>query len=309
MIDFNKKIKNSNKFRKPALTFVETGSYCAYPKGTTEYYSFWDQEVEKCIYGYTAEDGDFITGYHYFYLNYCPIVRQVYREITNRKTGLKEWKSVSERTFPDFYDYDYYYFQAIEEAQEQGKHLCVAKARRKGYSYKGGAMLCRNFFLIPESKSYVYASNKQYLTDDGILTKAWDYMDFIDEYTAWGKKRQAVNTSMRRRASMWVTDDYGNKTEAGYKSEIIGVSLKDNPDAVRGKRGILILWEEAGTFAELKAAWQIARPSVEHDGVAFGLMIMFGTGGDQGDAVAPLREAFYDPESYNCLGFPNIWDD
>lgn len=36
---------------------------------------------------------------------------------------------------------------------------------------------------------------------------------------------------------------------------------------------------------------------------------MFGTGGDQGDAVAPLREAFYDPESYNCLGFPNIWDD
>lgn len=309
MIDFNKKIKNSNKFRKPALTFVETGSYCAYPKGTTEYYSFWDQEVEKCIYGYTAEDGDFITGYHYFYLNYCPIVRQVYREVTNRKTGLKEWKSVSERTFPDFYDYDYYYFQAIEEAQEQGKHLCVAKARRKGYSYKGGAMLCRNFFLIPESKSYVYASNKQYLTDDGILTKAWDYMDFIDEYTAWGKKRQAVNTSMRRRASMWVTDDYGNKTEAGYKSEIIGVSLKDNPDAVRGKRGVLILWEEAGTFAELKAAWQIARPSVEHDGVAFGLMIMFGTGGDQGDAVAPLREAFYDPESYNCLGFPNIWDD
>ena len=115
MIDFNKKIKNSNKFRKPALTFVETGSYCAYPKGTTEYYSFWDQEVEKCIYGYTAEDGDFITGYHYFYLNYCPIVRQVYREVTNRKTGLKEWKSVSERTFPDFYDYDYYYFQAIEE--------------------------------------------------------------------------------------------------------------------------------------------------------------------------------------------------
>ena len=102
-------------------------------------------------------------------------------------------------------------------------------------------MLCRNFFLIPGSKSYVYASNKQYLTDDGILTKAWDYMDFIDENTAWGKKRQAVNTSMRRRASMIVTDNFGNKIEVGYKSEIIGVSLKDNPDAVRGKAGMLIL--------------------------------------------------------------------
>ena len=309
MVDFTKKILNSDKFRRPALSFLGTGSYCSYPRGTSEYYSFWETEMDRCINGYTAEDGDFITGYHYFYLNYCPIVRQSHEQVTNKRTGITEWKSVSKRTFPDFYDYDYFYFQAIEEAQEEGKHLCVAKARRKGYSFKGASMLCRNFFLIPNSKSYVYASNKQYLTDDGILTKAWDYMDFIDEFTAWGKKRQVANTAMRRRASMLVTDEFGNKVEVGYKSEIIGVSLKDNPDSVRGKRGMLILWEEAGTFAELKAAWEIARPSVEHDGVAFGLMIMFGTGGDQGDAVEPLREAFYNPESFNCLGFNNIWDE
>lgn len=308
MIDFYRKIKNSNKFRKPALTFIETGSYCSYPKGTTEYYAFWDKEMEYCINGYTADDGDYITGYNYFYLNYCPIQRIVYKEITN-KQGKVELKRTREQAFPDFYDYDYYYFLAIEQASQEGKHLCVAKARRKGYSYKGGSMLCRNFFLIPGSKSYVYASNKQYLTDDGILTKAWDYMDFVDEHTAWGKKRQVANTSMRRRASMLVTDEFGNKIEVGYKSEIIGVSLKDNPDAVRGKAGMLILWEEAGTFAELAQAWQIARPSVEQDGVAFGLMIMFGTGGDQGDAVASLRSAFYDPKSFNCIGFENIWDE
>ena len=652
MIDFNKKIKNSNKFRSPALTYIESGSYCSFPKGTSEYFNFWETEADRCINGYTADDGDYITGYNYFYLNYCPIQRIVYKNKKN-KQGQEELIKVRELAFPDFYDYDYYYFQAIESAQDQGKHLCVAKARRKGYeqpysepvltptgyvpmgslkvgdlvmnpngspvrigdiveqgtteiyevefqdgrkvrcganhlwatcrngkkfyimrtvdymkrklkqgspgkehypykipelnplnfderpvtvdpyvlgillgdgyicgdqvrfstadefiveelqrrlpdyiiehkeqynyvikskvqginelnrqlkdlkvkvksynkfipenykftsienrfelirglmdtdgsvtngacsfvstseqliddtvfvlrslgirckkskeipgrnnvdfnngnhsdtrphweltitteedifklprklekirknrtynhkgigikairktgefekqrclcidnenhlyitkdfipthnSYKGGSMLCRNFFLIPGSKSYVYASNKQYLTDDGILTKAWDYMDFIDENTAWGKKRQAVNTSMRRRASMIVTDNFGNKIEVGYKSEIIGVSLKDNPDAVRGKAGMLILWEEAGTFPELKAAWQIARPSVEQDGVAFGLMIMFGTGGDEGPAVMTLREAFYNPKSYNCIGFENIWDD
>lgn len=308
MIDFTKKIKNSNKFRTSALAYIESGSYCSYPKGTSEYFNFWETEADRCINGYTADDGDYITGYNYFYLNYCPIQRIVYKNKKN-KQGQEELIKVRELAFPDFYDYDYYYFQAIENAQDQGKHLCVAKARRKGYSYKGAAMLCRNFFLIPGSKSYVYASNKQYLTDDGILTKAWDYMDFIDESTAWGKKRQAVNTSVRRRASMIVTDNFGNKIEVGYKSEIIGVSLKDNPDAVRGKAGMLILWEEAGTFPELKAAWQIARPSVEQDGVAFGLMIMFGTGGDEGPAVMTLREAFYNPKSYNCIGFENIWDD
>lgn len=308
MIDFDKKIINSNKFRKPCIEFINTGKYCQFPKGTSEYYKFWEQEMNYCIDGYTAEDGEYITGYNYFYLNYCPIQRIVYEKSIN-KHGEEVIKKVRKAAFPDFYDYDYYFFQSVQEAEEQGKHLCVAKSRRKGYSYKCGSMLCRNFFLIPSSKSYVYAANKQYLTEDGILTKAWDYMDFIDQHTAWGKKRQVANTQMRRRASMLVTDEFGNKVEVGYKSEIIGVSLKDNPDAVRGKAGKLILWEEAGSNNQLEAAWQIARPSVEQDGVAFGLMLMFGTGGDEGDNVAALRNAFYDPKAFNCLEFENIWDE
>lgn len=307
MVDFTKKIINSNKFRAPAIRFLETGSYCTYPKGTQEYYSYWDSEKEKCIKGYTSEDGDYISGYNYFYLNYSPIIRIVWEDAEVNGTTKKIRRSY--RTFPDFYDYDYYFFSGIDEAETEGRHMAVSKSRRKGYSYKAASMACRNFFLIPESKTYIYASNKQYLTDDGILTKAWDYMDFIDEHTAWGKKRQVANTSMRRRASMLVTDEYGNKIEVGYKSEIIGVTLKDNPDNVRGKRGKLIIFEEAGSFPELGAAWQIARPSVEQDGMTFGLMLAFGTGGDEGPAIAALKDMFYHPDSYNCKEFPNIWDE
>lgn len=302
MVDFTKRIHNSNKFRQPALEFLKTGQYCQYPKGTTEYINYWLTEQDRCINGYTADDGDFISGYNYFYLNYCPINRIVNKEVNGKV------KSVSEVTFPDFWDYDYYYFQTIEEAQEQGKHLCVLKSRRKGYSYKCAAMLCRNYYLIPNSASYVYASNKQYLTDDGVLTKSWNYMDFIDEHTAWGKKR-TVNTQLRRRAGMWVKDEYGNQIEVGYKSEIIGVTLKDNPDVVRGKKANLIMFEEAGSFKELSAAWQIARPSVEIDGKAFGTMIAYGTGGDEESNFFTLKDMFYHPEGYNCLPLPNIWDE
>lgn len=302
MIDFTKKIKFSDKFRQPALNFIRTGQYCQYPKGTSEYINYWTTEQDRCINGYTANDGEFISGYNYFYLNYCPINRIVNKEINGKV------KSVSEVTFPDFWDYDYYYFQTIEEAQAQGKHLCVLKSRRKGYSYKCAAMLCRNYYLIPNTASYVYASNKQYLTDDGVLTKAWNYMDFIDEHTAWGKKR-TVNTQLRRRAGMWVKDEYGNQIEVGYKSEIIGVTLKDNPDVVRGKKANLIMFEEAGSFKELSAAWQIARPSVEIDGKAFGTMIAYGTGGDEESNFFTLKDMFYHPEGYNCLALPNIWDE
>lgn len=306
-IDFTKKIKNSDKFRQAAIRFLETGSYCTYPPGTSEYFKYWDEEMQRCIHGYTADDGDFITGYNYFYLNFCPITRISYKKVKNRK-GIEEYQPVSDHSFPDFFDYDYFYFTAIEEAEEKGKHICLLKSRRKGFSLKGGAMACRNFYLIPNSKSYVYASNKQYLTDDGILTKAWDYMDFIDKNTAWGKKR-TINTQMHRRAGFLSKDEYGNVVELGYKSEIIGVTLKDNPDVVRGKRAKLILFEEAGSFSELGAAWQIARPSVEQGSVTFGTMICWGTGGDEGSAFETLKDMFYNPQGYNCLGFHNIWDE
>lgn len=307
MVDFNKQIKNSDKFRQPALRFLEVGSYCQYPEGTSEYFKYWDEQMDRCKYGYTADDGDFISGYNYFYLNFCPIQRIIYTTINN-PDGSTKIKKTRDLQFPDFYDYDYYFFQAVEDAEGEGKHLCALKSRRKGYSYKNAAMACRNYYLFAGSKTYIYASNKQYLTEDGILTKAWDYMDFIDKNTAWGKKR-SVNTQMRKRAGFFTKDEYGNEIELGFKSEIIGVTLKDNPDVVRGKAGKLIIFEEAGSFSELGAAWQIARPSVEQDGMAFGTMIAFGTGGDEDNHFETLKDMFYNPDGYNCIGFDNIWDE
>lgn len=307
MVDFNKKIVNSNKFRQAAIKFMETGQYCQYPESTSEYFKYWDEERRRCIEGYTTDDGDFISGYNYFYLNYCPIQRITNKTFT-RADGTTYNKRINEVNFPDFWDYDYYYFSAVQEAEEQGKHLCVLKSRRRGYSFKGGSMACRNYYLIPNSKTFVYAANKQYLTEDGILTKAWDYMDFIDKNTAWGKKR-SVNTQMRKRAGFYIKDEYGNQIEMGYKSEITGVTLKDNPSSIRGKRANLIMFEEGGSMSELGAAWQIARPSVEVDGVAFAPMIIWGTGGDEDSKFATLKDMFYNPKGYNCLEFDNIWDE
>lgn len=302
MVDFTKRFKNTDKFREPAIHFEQTGQYCNYALNTTEYFQYWDEQKRRCLDGYRTEDGDYISGYNYFYINFCPIQRIVY-EVINGKI-----KKSRRLEFPDFYDYDAYFFQSVNDAEEEGKHLCVLKSRRKGYSYKNASMACRNYYLIPGSKTYIYASNKQYLTEDGILTKAWDYMDFIDKNTAWGKKR-SVNTTMRKRAGFYTKDEFGNEIELGYKSEIIGVTLKDNPDVVRGKAGKLIIFEEAGSFSELGAAWQIARPSVEQDGIAFGTMIAFGTGGDEDSHFQTLRDMFYNPDGYNCMEFENIWDE
>ena len=307
MVDFTKKIINTDKFRQAAIYYEKHKTYCPYPLGTTEYVKYWDRETERSINGYTADDGDYISGYNYFYLNYCPILRLTELKYTDR-FGNEKTKRVRDRDFADFYDYDYFYFEGIQEAEDTGQHMIVLKARGKGYSYKGASMLCRNYFLIPESKSYAVASENEYLTKDGLLTKAWEFMDFIDNNTAWAKKR-IIDRTMQKRSGVIVTDELGNKTEQGYRSEIIGISLKNNPDRIRGKRGKLILWEEAGMFKDILSAWQIARPGIEEDGTAFGLMVAYGTGGSDGDDFRGLRELFYRPDGYNVLSFPNIWDE
>ena len=235
-------------------------------------------------------------------------MRLVEVEKKNSK-GFMVKRRIREREFADFYDYDYYYFSAIQEAEDEGKHMVVLKSRGKGYSFKGASMLCRNYYIIPESVSYAMASEKEFLIKDGILSKAWDLLAFIDKHTAWGKKRQKIDQMMHKKASLVTKDEFGNEIETGFKSEIQGVTLKNDPQKARGKRGKLILWEEAGKFRDILQAWQIARPSVEEAGYAYGLMIAFGTGGEEGEDFDGLRELFYKPSGYNVKGFNNIWDE
>jgi len=141
------------------------------------------------------------------------------------------------------------------------------------------------------------------------LSKSWEMMDFIDQNTAFAKKRQKIDTRTHKRASI-VKDIDGIKTEVGYKSEIMGVSLKNDEQKARGKRGKLILWEEAGKFPNLKTAWQIARPSVEDDdGRAYGLMVAYGTGGSEDSDYEGLKDLFYEPLAYNALEIENEWDE
>lgn len=308
MIDFNQRLHDTDKFRQAAIFFQQHGCYTLAPRGTTDYNKYWEQETDRCINGYTAPDGEGITGYNYFYLNYSPIMRLEEEEYTDREGNLRKRRQrILE--FPSFWDYDYYYFCAIEQAELEGKHMAVLKCRQRGYSFKGGSMLVRNYMLIPGSKNFAIASEQKFLIGDGLLTKAWQIMDFLDKHTAWAKQR-LVSTRMERTSGYKITDEFGKQTEQGYLSSITGITLKNDPERVRGTRAKLVLWEEGGKFPNLLDAWRIEQPSVEtDDGKAFGLMIAFGTGGTEGASFEGLKELFYKPKSYNVLSFPNIWDE
>lgn len=308
MVDFNKKILNSDKFRQAAIFFQEHGRYTNAPRGTTDYIQYWEQETNRCLNGYVADDGDSITGYHYFYLNYSPIMKLEEKEYIDRYGNIRR-KRERVLSFPDFWDYDYYYFNAIEQAEQEGKHMATLKCRQRGYSFKGASMLVRNYELIPGSKNFAVASEQKFLVGDGLLTKAWQIMDFVDKHTEWSKQR-LTSTRMERISGFKITDEFGKQTEQGYLSSITGITLKNDPERLRGTRGKLVLFEEGGKFPNLETAWRIEQPAVEtDDGVAFGLLCLFGTGGTEGGSFDGLKNIFYNPKAFNVLSFPNIWDD
>jgi hypothetical protein len=308
MIDFNKQFKNSDKFRQAAIAFQKDGVYCKAKPGSKAHDAFWTQEQERCLHGFVADDGDFITGFNYFYLNYCPIFRQRTKKI-NDASGQEVFVVEGVVDFPLFYSYDAIYFHYIQECINNGKHAVVLKARRKGYSFKNASMLCRNYYFMPNSKGFVFATDKKYLTGDGVLNKAWRYMSFIDTHTPFAKKRQVKDSEMHRRASMLKTDEYGNRIEYGYMSEIMGFSLRSNPDKLRGIVASLIFFEEGGSFSELEDAFNIARPSVEQDSFVTGLICVYGTASLNNESMTAISRMFTNPDAYNIQSVPNIWDD
>jgi len=294
------KLKDTHLFAPAAAHYIEFGFYTDALPGTKQYYEYWDEEQVRCLSGYEV-NGVKISGFHYFYLNYCPIDR-----IIDEEQPDGEVISRRDRSFPAFYDGDYEYFHAIDRARRESKHMVVLKARRKGFSYKAAAMLCRNYFHLRNSKNFVFAADKQYLIGDGMLSKAWDIVSFVDDNTAWTQPR-LIDREMHKQSG-YKKNVNGADVTLGFKSQIIGVSLKDDPDKIRGKAGELIFFEEAGSFSGLLKAWEVAMPTMRQGSKTLGTMIAFGTGGEEGPGFEGMEELFYHPEAYDCLGFENDWD-
>jgi hypothetical protein len=325
---------NTAEFTVSAQHFREFGAYTRYPVNTSpnsQWYKFWVEEARRCIYGYNI-GRDEIPGYFYWYLNYCRIEKAVHSEIDiipeseliyKTEQGIQfndEFNIVpssnldissirGERItdFPDFWDSDYDYFWYLEEAEQRGLHASVIKTRGRGYSFKGASMLDRNFYLIPQSKSYAFASEKEYLISDGILTKAWDMMGHIEVNTPWGKRKAKIDTMLHKRASYLKTSK-GIQSELGFGSEIIGVTFKNNIDKGRGKRGKLILWEEGGKFPELLPAWNISLRSMAQGRIVYGLMVVFGTGGTETADLMGLEQLWTRGDGYKVHLIPNRYE-
>lgn len=305
-VPVNHKLQRMDEFRKAAIHFMKYGRYTNLTPGTVAYRAFWIEEARRCVEGLDL-GFDKIPGYYYFYLNYCPIIKV--EAVDEDKSIVSDFiKAERVRGFPDVWKADYDFFWYVEEAENHGLFGVVVKGRGQGYSLKASSMLARNYYLIKESNSYAIANDEPYLLGDALMDKTWDNLNFIDEFTPWGKRRQVKDESLHKKASYKENVD-GKWVEKGFKSEIIGIVLANNPNKVRGKRGKIIMYEESGSNPVLKKSWIINIPSMRQNKMVYGFMLAFGTGGDDRGHYEALEEMFYNPFSSFIFPVRNIYDE
>lgn len=289
-------------------------AYTPYLEGTTAYKQFWREEKRRCLEGYEPEIdgvpcGIRITGEHYFYLNYCRIQKRV--ELANGKVSKSE-------DFPDFVSMDYYWFHTLERCENPAKfglsefdkkHLMMAKARRKGWSFKNASGAVYIYSFIEDGRVMILSQ----FGDKGRETfkMCLAMIDFINKYTEfrqpWTQRRMQKNDCII--SSGAEEDIEGTKTYKGIRTHIETISLKDKPDNAAGRTATRILFEEAGQISELKSALEFTEPTVRDGDYLTGIMIVFGTGGDMEEGAKEFSEVFYDPDAYGFMSFDNIYED
>jgi len=296
-------------FRERAIFFLKHGKYTdipVNPNPKSAYAEFWREEVKRWKDGLIREsDGEWITGYHYFYLNYVYMWINEEDDVGLTNTKKRKVRGTRKREFPGFWLGDYLWFHYMEQARDNAQHCKLLKRRGCGFSWKFGGITPCTMYTQPGLPNFHLASDKAYLTGDkGVFGKVVDVLDWIATNTPLPKLRlidQPLDKTLGYK-------DPTDGTRKGILSSVSGISLKDDPDKARGLRGPIVQYEEDGVFDNLEDAWNVNLEATEDGGVVFGTQIAGGTGGTEGANFEGSEKLFYHPEAYSIYGIPNVFD-
>lgn len=318
-------LEDMDYFRPSAIHYEKYGTFTnlrpnANPNSE---YGKWVREERRRIWdGYVREsDGEWVTGYMYWFLNYSPMMLSKIREYKD-KNGKKKKSKRADRVeaLPECWEGIYWRFHCLDQASngglynnfEGGQHMAELASRGKGKSYSLASIL-NHIFVVGENeeahekvKGIVTAYQKEYLTKDGVLNKFVDMANFCATNTQFPRKR--LKNSLQEMTWIMGYKDVELDIEKGTQNTVLGVSSKDDESKLRGKRAAKILIEEFGTFPRLVDLYNVLLPSVQEGDIVFGQIYMLGTAGDNESDFAGAQEIMYNPKGYNMYALPNVFD-
>src|SRR5574344_174044 len=304
-------LEDMDYFRPMALFYKEHGCYTYLipnKKPNSEYYRWYHEEKRRCRDGYVREsDGEWIPGYLYFFLNYCPMLVLVIDEESEEEDSGRGDRI---KDFPFVFEGLYWRAHYLYQARQRGKHAVELAKRGGGKSFYLAGMLAHNLILGESSKkpteltSILTAHTNEYLGDkDGTLSKLEPMLTFLSEHTEFPRLKAGTLKQM-----FWQMKYVDKKRNIkGSLNSVMGVSSKDDVDKLRGKRG-MFYFEEFGNFPGLLSIYQTVRKGLEEGKYAFGQAYMIGTANNKESNFASAKVLLYEPDIHRIYSLPNVFD-
>ena len=302
-------LENMDYFRPTALHFKKHGCFTLLRPNknpNSEFMKWIVEERRRCWEGLVRpSDGEWVTGYMYWYLNYCPIMLSRLVGNTTKANRIED--------FPDVWEGIYWRFHYLDQARKNGHHAIELARRGASKSYTLASMMSHNFVLGENEEArrrtttVLTAYQNQYLSvgKDGTLAKFVPMIDFVAENTQFPKLR--LKDSPQEMVWQQGYKDKETGVSKGSLNTVMGVSSKDDEGKLRGKRGY-IFFEEMGSFPNLLSVYNTVRYGLEDGNAVFGLAYLVGTAAEDASDFSAAKEMLYNPEGYNIQAIPNVYD-
>ena len=183
-------LENMDYFRQTAIHYQKTGKLTDYRVNSnpnSDYGRWFKEEIRRCWEGMVRpEDGEWITGDMYFFLNYCPIMQS--KTKVGSKKALRVWD------FPEVWEGHYYKFHYIEQARNSGLHGAELASRGKGKAHPYSQKVYTPDGLKTWGEIQI---GSQLIGDDGEITTVIDipFDDVCDVYKITLKDGREVYAS------------------------------------------------------------------------------------------------------------------
>lgn len=234
-----------------------------YNPGTIAYDDFWDEQDNRCLNGYKPRPYmPKITNEHYFYLNMCSI--ELLEEGATRKTpGSPFYRELDRRLFVEIHD-----------AKKYKYGLIVGKPRQVGLSWVGSLTTTYELLFYRGNKIGVAAGQ-----DD----KAQDFYEKVKYMLRYVRKEYNSGIVTKNSSEIKLGYNYReNKQdlEGGLGSQLFMKTMYAKPTGFEGKTMSVVIFEEAGLFVDIIAAFKSTEPCFKTGANQFGIPIVYGTGGE-----------------------------
>lgn len=247
--------------------------------GTTEYETFWAEQLYRCINGYQT-GGIFIPGRFYYYMNFNNM-NTVHGIIT-----------------PDFCDMHLELCYIIEWCKANGKNLIIGKKRRAGISeFTQKAVIDHGYRFSESYQAGIAAGQKKY---------AEDFMTKWEDSEALLQSEFRVNSLLNNPdevVSGYELMDGGKTTLKNNACKIFVRTMHNNPNMFKGLFLNDVVAEESGEFENLCEFISATNDCLIDGDTQVGMFMIYGTGGNINKGSKDFKKVWENPNDYNAVKY------